>query len=133
MFLLNPNSGTPLYLQLQQQLQQRILSGQFVKGTQLPSVREFSLELRVNPLTVAKVYQILEKEGFVETRRGIGTFVLHQSPGLKMKVRRRQIDPALNQLVVEALHLGFDEEEIRSLLSARFQQFQTLTKKLRDE
>ena len=124
-FLLNSNSGIPLYLQLQQQLQQRILSGQLSDGSQLPSVREFSAELHLNPLTVAKVYQILEKEGFVETKRGIGTFVSHQSPGLKIDARRRQIAPSLEQLVVEALHLGLSEEEIRSLLAEKFQQFQS--------
>ena len=135
MFLLNSNSGIPLYLQLQQQLQQRILSGQLGDGAQLPSVREFSAELHLNPLTVAKVYQILEKEGFVETKRGIGTFVSHQSPGLKLDARRRQIAPSLEQLVVEALHLGLSEEEIRSLLSEKFQQFQSPSteRKLRHE
>jgi GntR family transcriptional regulator len=128
-FLLNSNSGIPLYLQLQQQIQQRILSGQFADGAQLPSVRELSTELHLNPLTVAKVYQILEKEGFVETRRGIGTFVSHQSPGLKMDARRQQIGPALEQLVVEALHLGLGEAEIQSLLSEKFRQFQSQTKR----
>ena len=125
MFLLNPNSGVPLYLQLQQQFQQRILAGQLHDGAQLPSVRELSAELHVNPLTVVKVYQNLEKEGFVETRRGVGTYVSHQSPALKMDARRRQIGPAVEQLVVEALHLGLDEKEIHSLVSEKFQQFKS--------
>jgi GntR family transcriptional regulator len=124
-FLLNPNSGVPLYLQLQQQFQQRILAGQLHDGAQLPSVRELSAELHVNPLTVVKVYQNLEKEGFVETRRGVGTYVSHQSPVLKMDARRRQIGPAVEQLVVEALHLGLDEKEIHSLVSEKFQQFKS--------
>ena len=124
-FLLNSNSGVPLYLQLQQQLQQRILSGQYPDGAPLPSVREFSAELHINPLTVVKVYQNLEKEGFVETRRGVGTFVSHQSPALKMDARRRQIGPALEQLVVEALHLGLSEKEIQSLVSEKFDQFKS--------
>lgn len=129
MFLLNSNSGIPLYLQLQQQIQQRILSGQLADGEQLPSVREFSAELHLNPLTIAKVYQILEKEGFVETKRGIGTFVSHQSPGLKIDACRRQITSSLEQLVVEALHLGLAEDEIHSLLSEKFQQFQSPSNK----
>jgi GntR family transcriptional regulator len=134
MFLLNPNSGVPLYLQLQQQLQQRILAGQFTDGAQLPSVREFSSELGINPLTVAKVYQILEREGFVETRRGLGTYVSHQSPALKIEARRRQIGPALEQLVTEALHLGLAEKEIQALLSDKFRQFKSSTvKPLRHE
>ena len=126
-FLLNPNSGVPLYLQLQQQIQQRILSGQLSHGVQLPSARELSAELRINPLTVTKVYQNLERSGFVETRRGLGTYVAHQSPALKMEARRRQIGPAVEQLVVEALHLGLGEKEILSLVSEKFQQFKPRT------
>jgi len=127
MFLLNSTSGMPLYLQLQQQIQQRILSGQLTHGAPLPSVRELSAELHINPLTVAKVYQLLEKDGFVETRRGVGTYVLHQSPALKLDARRRQIGPALEQLVMEALHLGLDEKEIQSLVSEKFLQFNSQT------
>ncbi len=51
------------------------MSGQIAAGTQLPSVRDLSAELHINPLTVAKVYQFLERDGLVETRRGLGTFV----------------------------------------------------------
>jgi GntR family transcriptional regulator len=122
-YLLNPQSGVPLYVQLQLQLQQRILTGQLGHGDQLPSVRDFSAELGVNPLTVAKVYQILEREGFVETRRGLGTFVSHQSPALKIEARRRQIGPAIDQLVTEAMHLGLGEKEIQMLLSEKFRLF----------
>jgi GntR family transcriptional regulator len=116
-YFLNPSSGIPLYVQLQQQLQQRILAGQLPHGEQLPSVRDFS------------VYQILEREGFVETRRGLGTFVSHQSPALKIDARRRQIGPALDQLVAEAMHLGLGEKEIQVLVSDKFRQFKSKTVK----
>ncbi len=128
-YFLNPTSGVPLYVQLQQQLQQRILTGQLLLGTQLPSVRDFSAELGINPLTVTKVYQILEREGFVETRRGLGTYVSHQSPALKIEARRRQIGPAVEQLVAEAMHLGLSEKEIESLLAEKFRQFKPKTVK----
>ncbi len=128
-FLLNPNSGVPLYVQLQQQLQQRILSGQLRHGEQLPSVRDFSAELSVNPLTITKVYQILEREGFVETRRGIGTYVSHQAPAMKIEGRRRQIGPALGQLVTEAMHLGLSENEVQSLLTEKFRQLKPKSQK----
>ena len=123
MFLLNPSSGVPLYVQLQQQLRQRILTGQLSDGQRLPSVREFSAEIGINLLTVAKVYQMLEREGFVETRRGLGTYVSHQLPAIKMEARRRQIGPALEQLVTEAMHLGLSEKEIQNLLTEKFRQF----------
>ncbi len=120
MFLLNPSSGVPLYVQLHQQIRQRILTGQLTQGTQLPSVRDLSAELHVNPLTVAKVYQILERDGLVETRRGIGTYVSGQSPTLKMDARRAQLDPALEQLASEAIHLGIGEAEVQALLAEKF-------------
>lgn len=117
MFWLDPNSGVPLYVQLQQQIQQRILAGQLADGAQLPSVRELSARLHLNPLTVAKVYQRLEHDGFVETRRGLGTFVAHQAPALRLEARRRQLQPALERLAAEAAHLGLSEKEVHALLS----------------
>ncbi|MCE0484065.1 MAG: GntR family transcriptional regulator [Methylacidiphilales bacterium] len=80
-------------------------------GAQLPSVRELSAELHINFLTVVEVYQLLEREGFAETKRGTGTYVSHQSPALRMDARRAQIGPAIEQLVAEALHLGLSEKE----------------------
>jgi len=123
-FFLNPQSGIPLYVQLQQQIRQRILSGQLLHGAQLPSVRELSAELHINPLTVTKVYQLLQREGFVETHHGHGTYVAHESPALKIDARRREIAPALEQLVTEALHLGLSEKEIQALLSEKFRRLQ---------
>jgi GntR family transcriptional regulator len=121
-YFLDPSSGVPLYVQLQQQLRQRILSGQLADGAQLPSVRDFSAELRLNPLTIAKVYQHLEREGFVETRRGLGTFVAHTSPVLRLEARRRQLGPAVEQLVAQARHLDLEEKEIQALVADKFRQ-----------
>jgi GntR family transcriptional regulator len=119
-FLLDANSGVPLYVQLQQQIRQRILSGQLEPGAPLSSVRDLSAELHVNPLTVAKVYQLLERDGFVETRRGIGTYVAPRPPALRLDERRQQMGPAIDQLVAEAAHLGLGEDEIKALISERF-------------
>ncbi len=129
MYFLNPQSGVPLYLQLQQQLRQRILSGQLPDGAQLPSVREMSAELHVNPLTVVKVYQLLEQEGFLESKRGLGTFVSHQKSELRLEARRRQLDPAVEQLVTEALHLGLDEKAVASLVADKFRRIKPKPRK----
>ena len=120
MFFLDANSGIPLYVQLGQQLRQRIGSGQLKAGEQLPSVRDLSAELHVNPLTVAKVYQNLEREGFIETRRGIGSYVSARPPALRGDARREKLGPAVNQIVAEALHLGVGEDEVRALLAEEF-------------
>ena len=117
----NPNSGMPIYRQLGTQLRQRIASGELAAGAQLPSVRELSAELKINPLTVAKVFQLLEADGLVESRRGLGTFVVGSHSTRSQKARRELIAPAVDQVVAEARHLKLDEEEVIKLVRHRFE------------
>ncbi|HZM05753.1 MAG TPA: GntR family transcriptional regulator [Candidatus Saccharimonadales bacterium] len=117
---LNPNSGMPIYRQLFQQLRQRIVSGQLAPDEQMPSVRDLSAELKINMLTVAKVYQWLESEGFVETRRGLGTFVLGGRETRSLTRKRKLIADAVEQVVAEAQHLELDAQEVIELIEQRF-------------
>jgi len=123
MFLhLNPNSGMPIYRQLFQQLRQRIVSGQLARDEQIPSVRDLSAELKINLLTVAKVYQLLESQGLVESRRGLGTFVAGGQEIRSLTEKRRLIADAVEQVVAEAQHLDLEETEIIKLIHQRFEQ-----------
>src|SRR5206468_5822464 len=119
---LNPNSGMPIYRQLFQQLRQRIVSGRLAPDEQLPSVRDFSAELRINLLTVAKVYQLLESEGLAETRRGLGTFVIGGHVTRSLTEKRKLIADAVEQVVAEAQHLHLEEAEIVRLIRQRFEE-----------
>ncbi len=110
----------PIYRQLFTQLRQRIASGELAPAAQLPSVRELSAELKVNPLTVAKVFQMLDAEGLVETRRGLGTFVADGNVTRSQKARRELIAHAIEQVVAEARHLKLDEAEVAKLIRQRF-------------
>lgn len=118
---LSPQSGLPLYRQMLQQLRERIASGQLAPGEQLPSVRDFSAELHVNPLTVGKVYQLLEEEGLVEFRRGQGTFVAAGRKPASLAERLRLIQPALDQAVSEAIHLGIDQPQLQQLIQKTYE------------
>jgi GntR family transcriptional regulator len=122
MFLhLNPNSGMPIYRQLFQQLRQRIVSGQLTRDAQMPSVRDLSAELKINMLTVAKVYQLLESEGLVETRRGLGTFVAGGHETRSLTEKRKLIADAVEQVVAEARHLDLPESELLKLIHKRLE------------
>src|SRR5690242_20885933 len=74
-FHLDTRSGVPTYLQLVQQVRQAVRLGLLAPGDQLPTVKEVVGELAINPNTVLKAYRELDREGLVEGRRGIGTFV----------------------------------------------------------
>ncbi len=121
MFLhLNPQSGLPLYRQMLQQFRERIAGGQLAPGSQLPSVRELSADLHVNPLTVGKVYQILQRDGLVEFRRGQGTYVAPRQKPLSAAQQHQLIQPALDQVVGAALALGIGETELQRLLAQSY-------------
>lgn len=72
---LSRERGHPVYLQIKEQLEHRIASGQLASGEALPSVRILAQQLQVNPNTVMKAYRELELEGLVVSRQGEGTFV----------------------------------------------------------
>jgi len=119
---LNPNSGMPIYRQLFQQLRQRIVSGQLAPDEQLPSVRDLAADLKINLLTVAKVYQLLEGDGFVETRRGLGTFVIGGRETRSLTEKRKLVADAVEQVVAEAQQLDLEESEIVKLIHQRFEE-----------
>jgi GntR family transcriptional regulator len=117
MFLhLNPQSGVPVYRQMVQQLKERIASGQLAPETKLPSVRDLSAELHINPLTVGKAYQFLERDGFVEFRRGHGTFVMSGRKLPSFYEQKKLIQPTIDQVISEAIHLGLTEAQLQQLI-----------------
>jgi GntR family transcriptional regulator len=119
---LNPQSGMPIYRQLFQQLRERIVSGQLAPNEQMPSVRDLSADLKINLLTVAKVYQLLEAAGLVETRRGLGTFVLGGQSTRSAGEKRKLIAEAVRQVVAEARHLKLDEVDLLKLIHQCFEE-----------
>ena len=109
----DPHSGVPIYVQLKEQVKKAVASGLLEPGEQLPSVRELAMKLTVNPNTVAKVYQELEREGIIRVARGLGTFVaerVHEDFGREQEAI---LDKALEALFIEAYQLGVTEDALR--------------------
>ena len=75
-YSLNAVSGTPIYRQIVDQTCQLVVSGQLPPGGLLPSVRAVAAELGINPMTVSKAYSLLERDGIVARRRGLGMVVV---------------------------------------------------------
>src|SRR6476469_8754458 len=72
---LDSRDATPIYAQLDRGLRAAIASGRLTVGDQLPTVRQLAVDLSVNANTVARVYADLERQGVIETRRGVGSFI----------------------------------------------------------
>ena len=80
-FQLDTTSGVATYLQLVQQVHQALQLGLLEKGDQLPTAQQVVAKLAINPNTVLKAYRDLEREGLVQPRPGLGTFVVRSLPG----------------------------------------------------
>lgn len=118
-FHVDPASGVPIYLQIFNQVKRASASGLLKPGDQISSVRELALELTVNPNTIAKAYQELEREGIIKTVRGVGTFVAENVVKLVDEERIKVLTAAVDKVLVEAHHLGFGEDEVKELFEAR--------------
>lgn len=70
------NDKEPIYMQLRHMVLQRIMSGSLAEGQPVPSVRQVASEEHINPITVSKAYQLLVDQGLLESRRGLGMFVV---------------------------------------------------------
>lgn len=109
----NPHSGVPLYVQIEEQIKTAIVSGVLQEGDRLPTVRELALELTINPNTVARAYRELERAGFIDTTPGRGTFVKAvQAPPMPEEERRHRLSSVVDVMLTEARALGFADDEI---------------------
>ena len=116
---IDPDSGVPVYLQISQTIRRSIALGSLRGGEQVPSVREVAEMLTVNPNTVAKAYQLLEREGIVVTRKGIGTFVADGDVSITSQERKAVIVEKLDRVLVEAGNLQLEKDEVEEIFQER--------------
>lgn len=119
---IDPSSGTPIYRQIVDQVRQAVSSGVLRPGDRLPSVREMAVELAVNPNTIAKAYQELERDGVIETPRGKGSYVADRDHTLAPAERERQFTEAADRLVVDAYRLRISTEDAVRLFRERLEE-----------
>lgn len=109
----NRQSGTPLYLQIVDQVKYLIATGGFQPGERLPSIRQLAVDLGVNFNTVAHAYKELGREGVISTQLGLGSFVSDQPEQLSLVQSRRELLGSLfSKPFIEARRLGYSMREI---------------------
>jgi GntR family transcriptional regulator len=117
---IDPRDRTPIYAQLDRALRAAIVTGRLRPGEQLPTVRQLAVDLQINANTVARVYAELEREGVLETRRGVGSFV-STSPGAARSAAEhtRRLRAFVTRLLADAAAAGFTHDEILAELADR--------------
>lgn len=109
----------PIYIQIINFIKKDIISGRLNPGDKLPSVREFSSILKVNPNTVSRVYQEIEREGITYTQRGMGTYIREDQEMIK-KIRKEMAEETIDSFLEGMRRLGFSKEEVMKVVEDRW-------------
>ena len=113
--IINNSSMTPIYEQMVGQIKAQIMSGERKEGDMLPSVRALAKDLRVSALTVKKAYDELEREGFVTTVHGKGTFVTSANQEIMLEEKKKEVETDLEMAIRKGRSCGMSDEEITDL------------------
>jgi GntR family transcriptional regulator len=124
---LSPASDVPIFRQITQQVHRAVSMGRVSVGEQLPAVRVLAEELVINPNTVARAYQELIREGLLESRSGRGVFVTERRQIFSNQELTRRLQQAAEQYCHEAILLGYELPEIRTILEAKWKQLRRET------
>ena len=110
-------SSEPIYAQIGRQLKVQIISGDLKEGDGLPSIRKLAKELHISVITTKRTYEELEKEGFIDTVGGKGTFVAVQNKELMREMKMKTIEDMMGDTITEAQKLGVTFEELQEMLA----------------
>lgn len=108
----------PIYIQVMNIVKLDIVSKRLVGGDKLPSVRDYSSILKVNPNTIQRVYQELEREGITYTQRGMGTFVCEDYE-MVIRLKKEMAEETINSFLDGMKKLGFNGNEIIQIIEEK--------------
>lgn len=106
-------SEHPIYVQIVEQVQQMIATGELKPGDQLPTVRQLATDLRVNFNTIARAYRMLDESGLISTQQGRGTYIWERpSEEASRQLRRHGLHDLAQRYLDEAQRLGYSPDEV---------------------
>jgi GntR family transcriptional regulator len=115
-------SPDPIYEQITRQIKAQIISGGLFEGEPLPSIRRLAQELQISVITTKRAYEELEKEGFIDTVEGKGSFVAMQNKELLREKKMKVVEEKLAAAVEEARLLGIDRTDLEEMLDLLYRE-----------
>jgi GntR family transcriptional regulator len=114
-FAISQSDKRPMYLQIMEQIKQKIAVGDWTEGQSIPSIRQLAVDLQVSVITVKRAYLELEREGIIVTQQGKGSRVA-STPGLGARLREQELEQHLEQAMRIAVLLGIRPKELEHRL-----------------
>ena len=120
--IISNSSNIPLYEQVKEQIKNKIVSNELKTGELLPSIRSLAKDLRISVITTKNAYEELEREGYVETIPGKGTYVANKNKELIKEEQLQKIEGLIDTAVSIAKISSISKEEIREMLDILFEE-----------
>ena len=115
--IISNSSGEPIYEQIYSQIKAMIISGMLNEGDALPSMRNLAMQLRIRIITTKRAYEELERDGFIESFTGKGSFVKAQNTEMLREENLRQTEELLGQACSKAKLCGISLAELQEILT----------------
>ncbi len=120
--ILAANSKEPLFLQIKEQIKQQIFIGKLQEGDALPSMRALAKDLQVSVITTKRAYEELERDGYVISTVGRGTFVAGQQPHVLREWQMRELENEIDKVVSSSKQMGLSKEELIELIDMYYEE-----------
>lgn len=114
--IVSNSSPDPIYEQIKKQIKSQIINGELDEGATLPSIRKLAKELQISVITTKRAYEDLEREGFIDTVTGKGSFVAVQNKEFLREKRMKIVEDKLGGAISEAKMLGIGIDELKEML-----------------
>jgi len=119
--IISNSSNEPIYLQIINQIKSQILTGDLKEGQSLPSIRSLAKELEISVITTKRAYDELEKDGFIVTVAGKGSYVAPVNTDILKENKMKMIEQKLSETITEAKLIGMSLEELKKILELLYE------------
>ena len=113
----------PIYEQITSQMKNMILSGKLEEGSQLPSIRALAKDLRISVITTKRAYEELERDGFIITVAGKGSYVAENNSAVLKEEKMKQLEEDVRRLIEEAYNSGISKEEVKEIFDICLEEY----------
>jgi len=120
--IVSNSSPDPIYEQITRQIKAQIINGELREANPLPSIRKLAQDLQISVITTKRAYEELEKEGFIDTVEGKGSFVAMQNKELLREKKMKLVEDKMTEAVEQAKFLGISFAELREMLTLLYKE-----------
>ena len=121
--VISNKDARPIYEQITSQMKNMILSGKLEEGSQLPSIRALAKDLRISVITTKRAYEELERDGFIITVAGKGSYVAENNSAVLKEEKMKQLEENVRRLIEEAYNSGISKEEVKEIFDICLEEY----------